>query len=523
MTDSIREESLPGLLAAALAALKAKKAEIDRLNVYPVPDGDTGTNMVLTMENVCSEVTSAGPDLKSISEAAKYGSLMGARGNSGVILSQMIRGFFEAIEDRRELSVADFIAGLQNATRVSYQAVKKPVEGTMLTVLRETAQAVADVPGEGMDVEDVLAIASRAAEESVGRTPELLPILKESGVVDAGGYGLAVMLRGILDAARGEPTAAGDEGEIGVSAVNFETGLEFAYCTEMVLKGNDLDKGALEKKIEHLGDSMLVVGTPEVLKIHIHTNNPGLVLESATAMGSLGHVQINNMVEQAAERSKQLAEENEAVGVVAVAAGGGVREIFKSLGVEGFVEGGQSMNPSTAEILEAVKALPHRRAIILPNNKNIILAAQQVNEVTDKEVVTLPTKSVPEGLAAMLGYDPGSTLEENEANMLDSFSEVRSGEVTVAVRDANGVRQGDFIGLTGGAIAASSGSLLETTMALMASMADGGETATILAGSDVTEEDVNVLLEEFAERHPKMEIELHRGDQPIYHFLIGVE
>lgn len=524
MTESLDWRRLPDILRGALAALRSKQDEVNRLNVYPVPDGDTGTNMVLTMESVIAEVTKADPSLSEISRAATLGSLMGARGNSGVILSQMIRGFFEIVGERDKIDAGVLVEAMNGSTKVAYQAVRKPVEGTMLTVLKDASEAISNLTDK-LSVEDVLEIAVHAAEESVKRTPELLPVLKEAGVVDAGGYGLVAMIKGALAVLQNTAIEAATE-DIGEGALEGELSLEFAYCTEMVVKGKGLERERMEKEIEQLGDSILVVGTPEMLKIHIHTNNPGRVLEAATTAGSLSHVQINNMVEQAADRARMLASaaESKGIAVVAVASGEGVRRVFESMGVKAFVSGGQSMNPSTAEILDAVESLSNPEIIILPNNKNIVLAAQQVVDLAAGKIAVVPTKSIVEGLSAMLGFNPELDLAANEAAMLDCASAVRTGEVTIAVRDANGIKKGEYIGMLNGGIPLSGTDLLDTAMGLLERMTNGGgETVTILAGKDVSDEALAELESKLTERHPELEVDIIRGDQPVYHFIIGVE
>ncbi|MCL5291078.1 MAG: DAK2 domain-containing protein [Actinobacteria bacterium] len=525
MAEVIKPEKIPEIIRAMLTALKLKQDEIDRLNVYPVPDGDTGTNMVLSMESVFAEVAKADGDLAAIAEAATFGSLMGARGNSGVILSQMIRGFFDAVADRGEISATGLIEGFQRATKVAYQAVKKPVEGTMLTVIKDVAEAVSSLAEGSVTVKDVLEIAVHAADESVKRTPELLPVLKEAGVVDAGGYGLVVMVKGAMAALLGAEVSVGGGESVSITR-SIEQALAYTYCTELVIKGTGLDKESFEREIEHLGNSMLVVGTPEILKVHIHTDSPGLVLQAATAVGALSDVQVNNMVEQAAERTRLInaSSSSDGVGVVAVATGKGVREIFQSLGVDSFVNGGQSMNPSTSEILEAVDSAASQKVIILPNNKNVILAAQQVDNLTKKDASVIPTKSIAEGLSAMLGFHFEKSLEENVKDMAEAALSVKTGEVSVAVREVNGIKKGDFVGMSAGDIMANGHSLIGTTMALVDKMVENGDQSiTILVGDEVSDEQVAELSLLLADRHPELEADVHQGDQPIYHFIIGME
>ena len=524
MANSVEWSRLPNIIAAALSALKAKEDEINRMNVFPVPDGDTGTNLVLTMESVLAEVIRADANPSSLSKAAIMGSLMGARGNSGVILSQIIRGFFETLSDKKKVTSPHLVEALRGAVKVAYQAVKKPVEGTMLTVIKDMAAAINSLAGEELSIEDVMEVAVSAGEESVKRTPELLPALKEAGVVDAGGYGLVAIASGALSEIKGE-TVDFKKSSFSQPVIAQETHLDFTYCTEMIIKGSNLDKLEIEKRIGALGDSTLVVGTKDMLRLHIHTNNPGLVLEIATSAGSVSSVQINNMVEQAKERAKILAaEDSGGVGVVAVASGDGVKKLFESLGARSIVNGGQSMNPSTSEILEKVNELSEAKAIILPNNKNVVLAAEQVAGLADKPVAVVPTTSIAQGLSAMLAYGPDDDIETNVKRMTELAATVKTGEVTRAVRDSNGVKAGDYIGVFDGTIAASGDSLVDTTLSLIDKMAfDGAESATILTGKGPTEEEIDELISRLEKNHPELEVDVHEGGQPVYDLIIGIE
>ncbi len=524
MPETIEWSRVPSFIGAALAALKAKEDEINRMNVFPVPDGDTGTNMVLTLESVLAEVVKADPTPASISKAAVMGSLMGARGNSGVILSQIIRGFFEYLSDVEEVASANLVEAMRAAVKVAYQAVKKPVEGTMLTVIKDMADALDGLSGSAVAIEDVLEVAVHAGEESVKRTPELLPALRDAGVVDAGGYGLVAIASGALSAIKGKAVDFG-KGPLTQPATSLEAHLDFAYCTEMIIKDSSLDKREIERRIERLGDSMLVVGTKDMMRLHIHTNNPGLVLEVATSAGSVSSVQINNMVEQAAERARKIsAEPSGEVEVVVVASGDGVKRLFESLGARSFVNGGQSMNPSTSEILDGINRLNSTRAIILPNNKNVLLAAEQAAGLTDKTVAVVPTTSVVQGLSAMLAFRPDDGIEANVKRMSELAASVKTGEVTTAVRDSNGIKAGDFIGMFEGSISASGESMVNTALSLIDGMAfDGAESATILKGEAVTAEEVAELVSRLEREHPELEVDVHDGGQPVYHLIIGIE
>lgn len=529
------------LLEASLVALKNHEDEINKLNVFPVPDGDTGTNMAHTIQSVLNEVLktdNASP--KELSKAIIYGSLLGARGNSGVILSQIIKGFCEEIEKYDDFSASAIAKALGNASRVAYEAVKKPAEGTMLTVVNDMAAAAEKLSSNGMAPLDFISGVVDEGIKSVERTPFLLPVLKEAGVVDAGGYGLVVIAQGILSALKGESvngqiakkldSASPAEKDI------LEEDFEFTYCTEFVLKSNGIDIKKLESKIDPLGDSTLVVGTPELTKVHIHTNDPGLVIQIATSMGSITDVQINNIVEQSRARSEAIkagdGQHNivnspaTGIGVVAVANGSGVKDILLNLGVDRIVNGGQSMNPSAADILNAVNDIPSADIVLLPNNKNIILTAEQVSGLTNKNIAVIPTRSIPEAFAALLSFDKQASLTDNKNAMTAAFSKIKTGEVTCAIRDANNgdFKKHDFIGLFNGEIRSSGNDLLTTTCNLIEKMlAEDDEVITILAGDQVADNDTDILSMMIKERFPELELDIHRGDQPVYHFVIGIE
>lgn len=531
----VRAQGTPNILSlinASHAALKRHEDEINRLNVFPVPDGDTGTNMALTVQNVLAEAVKAGDGSREeLLKAIVYGSLMGARGNSGVILSQMIRGICEQVEKSGDLSTKTIVSALKSGSDTAYQAVKKPAEGTMLTVMRDMAIAAADLPAKATSV-DVLECIIQEGKKSVERTPMFLPVLKEAGVVDAGGYGLVVIAQGMLAALKGQPIDGSGAVSEDIAAMNIvEDSFDYTYCTEFILKGSGISTASLEAKLDHLGDSVLVVGTPELTKIHIHTNEPGKVLQIATDLGTINNVQINNMVEQTEKRNQALLEEQESqpeapVGIVAVASGEGIAEILKSMGVDKVVSGGQSMNPSTADILAAVDSIPAKNVIILPNNKNIILAAQQVADLTHKTISVIPTKAIPEAFAALMVFNKAAPFEQNVEEMSEAFYEVKTGEVTFAVRDDNkgGFKENDIIGLYDREIKTSGKHLLSTTLNLIEHMLDDSdECLTILVGEHVSEDEATELTEVLNDRHPELEIDIHRGNQPVYHFIIGIE
>ncbi len=497
--------------------------------------------MLYTMQSVISEAAKVSDSsLKGLLQAITYGSLMGARGNSGVILSQVIKGICEEIEKYDEMSSETIIKALRNGSNVAYQAVKRPAEGTMLTVISDMANAAESKAGNGIMPLNLIGYIVEEGKKSVERTPFLLPVLKEAGVVDAGGYGLVVITQGLLAALRGERVngeyseAAERINVMEESAV--EESIEFAYCTELMLKSDGVDMKELEAKLEPLGDSMLVVGTPELIRIHIHTNEPGKVIRLATGLGSISNVQIGNIVEQSKARAEALKAESEhsqestlgdiGIGIVAVANGDGVKNILLNLGVSRIVNGGQSMNPSTADILTAVNDLPSHDVLILPNNENIVLAAQQVTQLTEKNAAVVPTKSIPEAFTALLAYDGGSSLKENLNTMSKAFADVKTGEVTYAVRDdkRGDFEKNDFIGLYGGEIKTTGKELISTTYSLIKEMLDKeDESLTILAGQQVDDEEVARLTKMIGSNLPELDLDIHRGDQPVYHFIIGVE
>jgi len=530
ITTIPKNEIIP-LLNASLTALVKYQDEINRLNVYPVPDGDTGTNMVLTVKSVRDEAVKAGDvSMGELARAITYGSLMGARGNSGVILSQIIRGMCEAVGDHEEITSDAIISALANGADVAYKAVKKPVEGTMLTVIKDMAEAAKLFSGKDVTIAKLLSYVIEEGKKSVERTPELLPILKESGVVDAGGYGLVIMLKGILSAQEGTRLENGIGGDF-IDMTIVDEAIEYAYCTEFILKSGGVDMDELENRLNELGDSTLVVGTPELTKIHVHTNDPGKVIQIATGLGSITEVQINNIIEQSILRAQAIKEEGnkpdtKGIGIVAVANGKGIIEILNNLGVSKIVSGGQSMNPSTAELIEAVNAVLNQDIIVLPNNKNIILSAQQAINLTQKNVMVVPTRSIPEAFAALLAFDEEAPIDENVEAMIGQCEDVKTVEVTHAVRDGkNGeFKKGDYIGLFNGEVRAYGKDLIKTIMSLLEEVVnDNDEVATILAGDMVSQDELTELSNIITEKFPDIEVDSHAGHQPVYHFIIGIE
>jgi uncharacterized protein len=508
------------LARAALASLERSRQRIDDLNVYPVPDGDTGTNMTLTVRAVVEELDQTKTDerlalVKEVTRAA----LMGARGNSGVILSQIVRGACESLAQNGTLAQT-----FRSASDAAYRAVRKPVEGTMLSVIRELAEE-AEAGGD-------LAQLVRRGEEAVARTPEQLEVLREAGVVDAGGAGLLELVRGLAAAVSGEPLPEAPPAtkEVGVEAIHQELS-RYRYCTTFLIEGEDLDTDAIELELEQLGDSLLVVGDREALKVHVHTDEPGRALNIGTKNGVIDRVEIANMHEQTVQREERLLEvvpdaPPAQSAVVAVVAGEGNRMLFESLGATKIIEGGQTMNPSAAALVDAVAAADADEVILLPNNSNVILAAEQAAELATKPTTVVPTDSIPAGIAAMVSFLPERTAAENAAEMSQLLEGVVTGEVTIASRDAelNGVSvtKGRWLGLAGGEAVAVGEDFLDVAEKVAESLlAEPRMVLTLLTGADAP--DLDGLLERIRERHPELEVEIQAGGQPHYPLLLSAE
>jgi len=521
------------LAAAALANLEANRGRVDDLNVYPVPDGDTGTNLTLTARGVVEALAEADPaDRAALAHLVTRAALMGARGNSGVILSQIVRGAAESLgATEGALDARAVAAALRGATDAAYRAVRKPVEGTMLTVIRELAEEAERQ--RGVAVPDLLARLVEHGEGAVARTQEQLDVLREAGVVDAGGAGLLEIVRGLTAAVRGEPLPeARPHEELGFDAVHQELS-EFRYCTVFLLEGDGLDAEALERQLDPLGDSLLVVGDATALKIHVHTDDPGAALSAATALGTIDRVEIANMHEQTAEREERLVEatggipeDEKRTEVVAVVAGEGNRRLFASLGAGRIIEGGQTMNPSTQEILDAIEGCSAPEALVLPNNSNVIMSAEQAAGHASKPVRVLRTDSIQAGLAAMVAYDPSTDAEANLAEMADAVDALVTGAVTVASRDAQvdgiAVREGEFLGLVDKEAVASGGAFDEVARAVLERLLDEPrEVLTLLTGDDAPA--LDALRGWLEERHPGLEVEVQAGGQPHYPLLLAAE
>ena len=514
-------EQARALARGALASLERSRQRIDDLNVYPVPDGDTGRNLVLTVRAVVEALeASTATDRAALVREASRAALMGARGNSGIILSQIVRGAAEELGAAEEVDAATIARALRTASDAAYRAVRRPVEGTMLTVVR----ALAEEAERGASLPELV----RHGEEAVARTQEQHDVLREAGVVDAGGAGLLEILRGIAAVATGEelPEAPPRAATLTVEAIHQELS-RYRYCTVFVIEGDDLDAQALEAELEPLGDSLLVVGDRSALKVHVHTDDPGAALSFATVRGAVEGIEIANMHRQTEQREERLLHGSEnATDVVAVVAGAGNRAIFESLGAARVVEGGQSMNPSTAELVAALEALAAPEAILLPNNSNVILAAEQAARAAEKPVEVVPTDSIPAGLAAMVVFDGTHTAAENVAAMQEAISSVATGEVTIASRDAVldglAIRKGNYFGLASGDPVAEGRDFEEVAHAVVERLlAEPREVLTLLRGADAPE--LGPLVAELAKRHPELEVDVQDGGQPHYPLLVSAE
>ena len=547
------------MMVAGAQALEQKKHEVDAMNVFPVPDGDTGTNMFLTIQSAARDSEKAGNSISEVSAAASMGSLMGARGNSGVILSQLLRGIAKGFEGLQTANPGQVAQALQAGVDTAYKAVMKPVEGTILTVSRETARGALSRAKGGGSVLETLQEAQRKGQESLAKTPDLLPALKQAGVVDAGGQGFLIILGGWIAILTGEAINASPQVEPGErpssrvqkspetkQAFMRIENLDYPYCTEFLVKGTDLRIEQMRQDLKNRGDSLLVVGTPEVVKIHVHVNNPGKILDYALQWGSLHEVQIHNMLEQnesmahemKAEQSDQLQNRTnnnaesqplQEYGVVAVAMGQGIADVFTSLGADEIVYGGQTMNPSTEDLAEAVRKVPARHIYILPNNGNIIMAANQVKDIVqDREVYVISSKSIPQGISALLNFNSEAEVEDNTQTMERALGQVRSGEVTYSVRDSRygtmDISAGDILGLVEDVIVTTGQMLLEVAQATLEKMEwQTHDLLTIFYGEETKLEEVERLQNWLGEVNPSVEVEVHPGRQPLYYYIFGVE
>ena len=529
--------------------LEAKKEWINELNVFPVPDGDTGTNMTLTIMSAASEVGAlTDPDMESLAKAISSGSLRGARGNSGVILSQLLRGFTRGVRKLTDLDAPAIAAAMERGVETAYKAVMKPKEGTILTVARAAADRAAELADAAEDLDAFFDGIFQHAEETLARTPEMLPVLKEAGVVDSGGQGLLEVFRGAIDGYHGKEvdysqfeTVAPKITKISPQA---EADIKFGYCTEFIilleksLPQDEIDR--FREFLDSIGDSIVLVADDEIVKVHVHTNHPGQAFERALTYGQLSRMKIDNMREEHQEKlikdaeklAKEQAENKEPPkdhGFISVSVGEGLSQIFRELGVDYLIEGGQTMNPSTEDMLNAIEKVNAKTIYIFPNNKNIILAANQARDLTeDKEIIVVPTKTIPQGISAMISFVPEKGGEENLASMTDAISRVKTGQITYAVRDTRiddkEIHEGDIMGIGDAGILAVGRDRLQVAEEMVAEMVDEeSEIISVYYGEDVSEEDAEALSDSLTEKYPECEVELNQGGQPIYYYLITVE
>ena len=544
------------MFLAGAANLEAKKEMINELNVFPVPDGDTGTNMTLTIMSAAKEVNSIeDPDMLSMAKAISSGSLRGARGNSGVILSQLLRGFTKEIRDYQELDVNILVKACERATATAYKAVMKPKEGTILTVAKGISQKAQELAETTEDLEVFLPEIIRYGEEVLAQTPDMLPVLKEAGVVDSGGQGLIEVLHGAYDAFAGKEidyTAVG--AEAGTTMVRpseqKETDIKFGYCTEFIIMTEkpftDKDETEFKSYLESIGDSIVCVADDDIVKIHVHTNDPGLAIQKALTYGQLSRMKIDNMREEHHEKlirdaekvaaqqaqakvEKKRKEPRKSIGFIAVSIGDGMNEIFRELGVDHIIEGGQTMNPSTDDMLNAIDQVNADHIFILPNNKNIILAANQAQSLTkDKDIIVIPTKTVPQGITAVISYMPESDVDTNIEAMKEGIANVKTGQVTYAVRDTHiddkEIHEGDIMGIGDKGILAVGQSVEETTKEMLAQLVDDdSELISLYYGQDVQKEDAEAFAQKIEELYPDVDVDVHSGGQPIYYYVLSVE
>ncbi|MGM0438290.1 MAG: DAK2 domain-containing protein [Bacillota bacterium] len=555
-TNSIDGKEFKKMLYSSLKLLKKKQSHIDSLNVFPVPDGDTGTNMYLTYKEAIEEVKKLDSDrVDKITSALAQGALMGARGNSGVILSQLLRGFSQANERVRDLYARNLAVGIENASKIAYQGVLKPVEGTILTVSRKAGEEAQFSYEEGNDILGILENTYEAANNALEKTPEQLPKLKEAGVVDAGGVGYVTILEAIYKELKGDLSFS-HEIELGVveteeKEVSTEE-LEFTYCTQTLIftedDVNDINIEEIRNELKEYGDSLMVVGSGNIIKIHIHTNHPGQILEYALNIGDIGDINIDNMEKQQEHKessevarnlnNQKKTEKNEEIqnqstkvekdiGIISVAKGPGMKNIMKDLGVDIIISGGQSMNPSTNDFVEAINELEVDKIIILPNNKNIISAAKQSINLTDKEIAVIETKTIPEAISSLLVFNDQAELADLKEAMEGETEYVKTAEITTAVKDSQvkglQIKEGDIIGLFDGEIVVHGESYKEVVLKLFEKKLNGEDLVTIYYGEDVSKEEAKELKDELKDKFNLDEIEIYNGGQPLYPYIISLE
>lgn len=558
-TKTINVDVLAKMFLAGAQNIEAKKDYINELNVFPVPDGDTGTNMSMTIMSAAKEVTALNnPEMKDLAKAISSGSLRGARGNSGVILSQLLRGFTKAIKEEKEIDVLALAAACQRARDTAYKAVMKPKEGTILTVASGIATKAAEMAEETDDLEVFIPAVIEYAEEVLNKTPEMLPVLKEAGVVDSGGQGLLEVIKGGYDAFLGKEidySSIKPSTSVTVNKVNAEdtADIKFGYCTEFIIltekEFTEEDEHEFKKFLSSIGDSIVCVADDDVVKIHVHTNDPGLAIQKALTYGQLSKMKIDNMreehqeklirdaeklaeeqaKEEAAYEEKKTAEPRKAMGFITVSIGAGMNEIFKELGADYIIEGGQTMNPSTEDMLNAIRRVPARNIFILPNNSNIIMAAKQAKQLTkDKEIFVIPTKTIPQGITAIINFVPDSSMEENAENMTESIKSVKTGQITYAVRDTMidniEIHKDDIIGLGDKGMLADGTDINDVAFETVCKMmSEDSELISIYYGQEIDEARAKELCDRLSEEFPSVDVEVNAGNQPVYYYFLSVE
>ena len=554
--NTIDAAMLKKCFLAGAANLEEKKEIINELNVFPVPDGDTGTNMTMTILSAAKEVSNiASPNFENLSKAISGGSLRGARGNSGVILSQLFRGFTKEIKSVTVIDAPILARAFQKATETAYKAVMKPKEGTILTVAKGLSDKMNELACENGDLEEILGQVLEHGRYVLSQTPEMLPVLKEAGVVDSGGQGLIEVLSGIYDCLLGKEidltAALGTTTTAKVEADTTQADIKYGYCTEFIIniekKFDNGDELNFKAYLESIGDSIVVVADDEIVKVHVHTNDPGLAIQKALTYGSLSKMKIDNMREEhkeklikeaqkaeaekkaAEEAAKKPAEPKKKYGFISVSAGAGLSEIFEGLGVDVVIEGGQTMNPSTEDMLNAIDKVNAENVFILPNNSNIILAANQAQSiVTDKNVYVVPSKTIPQGITALINFDESADAEANFDNMSSEMKNVKTGQVTYAVRDTSmdgkEIKQNDIMGIGDKTILSVGKDIEETTIDMLSQLIDDdSELISVYYGADVSSEQVDSLTAKIEETYPDLDLEVHSGGQPIYYYIVSVE
>ena len=560
-TKTINVDMLAKMFLAGAQNIEARKEYINELNVFPVPDGDTGTNMSMTIMSAAKEVTALNnPEMKDLAKAISSGSLRGARGNSGVILSQLLRGFTKAIKEEKEIDVLALAAACQRARDTAYKAVMKPKEGTILTVASGIATKAAEMAEETDDLEVFIPAVIEYAEEVLNKTPEMLPVLKEAGVVDSGGQGLLEVIKGGYDAFLGKEidySSIKPSTSVTVNKVNAEdtADIKFGYCTEFIIltekEFTEEDEHEFKKFLSSIGDSIVCVADDDVVKIHVHTNDPGLAIQKALTYGQLSKMKIDNMreehqeklirdaeklaeeqaKEEAAYEEKKTAEPRKAMGFITVSIGAGMNEIFKELGADYIIEGGQTMNPSTEDMLNAIRQVPARNIFILPNNSNIIMAAKQAKQLTkDKEIFVIPTKTIPQGITAIINFVPDSSMEENAENMTESIKSVKTGQITYAVRDTEidgiEIKKDDILGMVEGKIVTVGKDIDDVLNRVVSQMVDEDtEFLNVYYGKEIKKPQADVMLKALETKYADDEIEVSfkKGGQPLYYYIISAE